>query len=273
MFRLIGAFFCQLVLLAASLAAAGEYPPDIGRIKQNGVLRVALVDHDVYPFLYESATGLDGIDIRLARRIARELDVEVQFIRTPGGFNGVVDYVASGKADIATSKISATLRRAQTVLFTEPYIVLHQALLFNRIELERALNGRSESEFIRQLNVPVGVLGDSSYESYLRHQFPQVPVHAYATWDEAVKSLFEREVAAIYRDDFEVKRVLYEQPNAALLAKSFTLMDRPDPSAIVVHWRDRHLRDWLNRLLAGLFAEPLRAERILQHPEQILSPH
>jgi polar amino acid transport system substrate-binding protein len=90
---------------------------DLGKIKHSRVLRVALISHDVFPFVYEKYGLLDGIDVRLAKQLAKALSVKAEFIRTADSFNGVVDSIRDLDADIAISKISVTLSRIEKCCF------------------------------------------------------------------------------------------------------------------------------------------------------------
>lgn len=262
---LVGVFAFPVMALSASA------PADIARIKESGVLRVSVIDRDIFPFVFRDNTGnIDGVDIRLAKKIAAELGVDVRFINTEQSFNGVVQNVIQGRADIAISKISATLSRTENVSFSRPYLVLNQALLFNRIALIKGTETRPEKQFIRNLDAEVGVIRNSSYEEYLRKSFPSARSRQFENWAQAVDAVFSGSVDAIYRDDFEVKRVVYESSNGSLLAKSITLTDRKDEIAIAVGWQDQQLLAWINRFLSIHLPEPLNADQVLKHHASLL---
>jgi polar amino acid transport system substrate-binding protein len=94
--------------------------PDIKAILDRGELIVAMTAGDQPPFYYVEPNGqLAGLDATLARDIASRLGVKVSFNRSPKSFNEVVELVAQGGADVAISKLSRTLVRAQMVRFTK----------------------------------------------------------------------------------------------------------------------------------------------------------
>ena len=97
--------------------------PDIARIVNRGELVVAILAQDTPPFVYEKEGDLRGVDIDLVREIGKQLKVPVRFDRTAKTYDGVVELVANGQADMAVSKLARTLKRAQTVLFSEPYML------------------------------------------------------------------------------------------------------------------------------------------------------
>ena len=112
------AFF--LVLIFSSIAlGADDYPPDIQKIISRNKLIVALHKEDQAPFFKVDRNGdLQGFDIELAKGIAQELGVDVEFNRDAASFNETVDIVLRKDADIVISKLSATLSRSKKVFFT-----------------------------------------------------------------------------------------------------------------------------------------------------------
>ena len=63
---------------------------------------------------------LEGIDIDLANTLAKSLDAKLQFVET--SFAAFIADVQSNKCDVAMFGIGITLRRAQAVEFTHPYL-------------------------------------------------------------------------------------------------------------------------------------------------------
>jgi polar amino acid transport system substrate-binding protein len=117
-------------------AAPDLRAPDIKAILDRGELIVAMTAADQPPFYYVGSDGqLAGLDVTLARDIAARLGVKASFNRSPKSFNEVVELVAQGGADVAISKLSRTLVRAQMVRFTKPYVTFRHAMLFNRLRL------------------------------------------------------------------------------------------------------------------------------------------
>src|SRR5256712_11914280 len=117
-------------------AAPDLRAPDIKASLDRGELIVAMTEGDQPPFYYVGPDGqLAGLDATLARDIASRLGVKVSFNRNPKSFNEVVELVAQGGADIAISKLSRTLVRAQMVRFTRPYVTFRHAMLLNLIKL------------------------------------------------------------------------------------------------------------------------------------------
>ncbi|GAB6174409.1 amino acid ABC transporter substrate-binding protein [Paradesulfitobacterium aromaticivorans] len=243
---------------ATNLAVAqyqGSVPltPDIAAIKTRGKLIVALYREDRPPFFYKDQTGrLTGIDVSLATDIARWLGVKAEFLRSSDSFDGVIDQVAAGQADVAVSKLSVTLNRAQRVSFTCPYVVFQQALLVNRLKLA-ALQSQHPDKDPLQLILGttdnIAVRTATSYVDYARQTFPDAGIIQVDGADGIMQAANQGEVLAAYYDDNELKSYLHKHPDAAINLQLFVLTDRRDPIAIAVAPDNGHLLQWLNLYL------------------------
>ncbi len=89
------------------------------RLQRGGALQVA-VDPSFPPFESVDAQGqLQGLDIELAYLLGQRLGVPVQFQAI--AFDGLVDAVIAGKADVVISAFPYDPRLTQDVHFTPPY--------------------------------------------------------------------------------------------------------------------------------------------------------
>ena len=74
-----------------------------------------------------------GSDVELAKAIAKELGVEVEF--SPMSFDNVLASLDSGKADLAISGISKTEERSQVYDFSIPYYTSKNKVIVRKSEL------------------------------------------------------------------------------------------------------------------------------------------
>jgi len=192
---------------------------------------------------------LAGFDIDIAKSIAKELNVEPVFNREAKSFNDVVSLVASGRADLAVSKLSRTLARARYVRFSKPYIVLSQGLLINRVQLAQRVPEDNAKAFIRDFQGKIGVIQKSSYVNYARENFPKAQVVEYPTWDGAVAAVISGEILAAYRDELEIRKTFDSLPNSAITLKPMYFTDLTDPIAIAVGYRNEQLLSWIDTFL------------------------
>ena len=224
--------------------------PEFARIVERGELVVAVLGVDQPPFFEERFGQLTGLDITLAGDIAKKLGVKVRFNRDAKTFDDVVSLLAKGQADLAVSKLSRTLTRAQVISFSTPYLSLKRSLLLNRVKFAQLAHGRGVPEVIRSYDGSIVVVAHSSYASYVVTNFPKAQVHSYPTWESVLRALNAGEVTAAYRDEFEVKRVLKLDPTASLRLRVVTLQDLEDTLAIGVNVSEPTLLAFINQFLA-----------------------
>ena len=224
--------------------------PEFARIVSRGTLVVAVLGVDQPPFFEAHDGQLSGVDIDIAHEIAAKLGVKVSFNRDAQTYDGVVTRLANGQADLAISKLSRTLTRAQMIGFSTPYIKLHRALLLNRVKFAIQARGRPVPDVVRSYDGTLGVVRNSSYATYAASNFPHAKVVAYPSWEALLKALDAGEVTAAYRDEFEVKHVLKRDPTASLRLRVVTLEDLDDVISIGVNVNAPTLLAFVNQFLA-----------------------
>jgi ABC-type amino acid transport substrate-binding protein len=210
-------------------------PADIAAIKKANVLIVSMTKKDNPPFFSGDEENIRGLDVEIARRIGVLLGVPVQFRRDAESFAEVVEQVRDGKADIAVSKLSVTAPRLQVVRFSEPYIKLRQSLIINRLWLSQNSQGREVYQVIRDFNGKISFIKNSSYDTFARVNFPNATFLPEEKWDVIIDKVTRGDIAAAYRDEFEIKKIAFEKPEAAISTKSITISDSVDNIAVAVN--------------------------------------
>lgn len=235
-----------------------DMPPDIQRILDRGTLVVAVLGTDNPPFFMDDReTGEHnsspiGLDINIAKGIADTLGVDVTFNRSAKTFNEVVDQVYQLNADIAISKLSRTLSRAQRVRFSKPYVSMRQGFIANRLQLAQQTQDSGMIQAIRNFQGKVGVIQSSSYVGFLKEKFPKATIVEYAQWDDIVNAVITGEIQAAYRDELEVKKIIRQNPDAALRLQTIALTDTKDQIAMALPWDSSHLQEFVNQYLDTL---------------------
>ncbi len=225
---------------------------EIQDIIKRGKLVVAMYSKDAPPFYFvDKNNQLTGFDVVLIEGFAKLLGVPVEFDRSANFLDDIITKVQNHDADVAISKLSMTFKRASRVLFTEPNVNLHQALLINRLELTKQLHGRPQEEAIQNLSGKLGVVARSSYIDYAKH-FKNMKVVTYISWKLAVEDVREGKITAAFRDDAEIKLVLRDHPEYALDLMSVLLKDAIDPKGIAVAIDHDQLKNLLNFYLKTL---------------------
>lgn len=119
--RLGKTLLAMLALCAATPAGAQQSQSHLYEVTKNHTLRVC-----IFPLYYaiayrDPATGkLTGIDIDLSQELGRELGSQVQYVET--SFGTFIADLQANKCDVGMFGVGATLRRAQAVEFTRPYL-------------------------------------------------------------------------------------------------------------------------------------------------------
>ena len=231
-------------------AACDRLPPtDLRRICASGKLVVARYEGERPPFFFRSPTGeWAGFDVDLAADIAARLGVAYQPLPA-ASFDGVVELVASGRADVGISKLSITLPRSQRVRFSKPYMTVYQTLLINRLAVPR-----QEDPFVA-LDRPasrIGALAGSSYVGYAEHEFPAAGVVEYSEFSRMMVDVAESRLQAAFVDSARANTWRQQNPERLIQVRAFVARDRRDLLALAVNWQDTHLLAWLDLYLDSI---------------------
>lgn len=243
-----------LPFLAPSTAAAGSA---IEHILQKGVLTVSMFSEDVPPFFYKDTNGTPaGIDPSLAEDIASKLGVRLAYNRSAVTFDGVVDEVAAGRADIAVSLVSDTLDRAMRVSFSRSYVSVRQFMLINRLELGKLVAGRrgtgsdaSIPHLLDNEEVRIGVISGTSYVGFLKDDFPKAQMVEFGDWDSMLAAVKSGDLAALMYDEIEIGNWRAADPAGSLELRPFHLKGHPDTIAIAMRKDDQDLKAWIDLYL------------------------
>ena len=248
-----------LFAVAAALQAhaAGSA---LERIQEKGSLTVAMFGEDVPPFFYTDDTGeLAGIDPNLARDIAAKLGVRVVFDRSATTFDGVVDKVRVGGADIAVSLLSDTLERAAHVSFSRSYVSVRQFMLINRLEFAKLTAthcaGGAAVPVAKLLDDPaarIGVISGTSYVGFLAQDFPRATMVEFADWNAMLAAVKAGRLVALMYDEIEIGNWRHADPAGSLDLRPFHLAGHPDTIAIAMRREDQDLKAWIDLYLGKI---------------------
>ncbi|SDP13148.1 transporter substrate-binding domain-containing protein [Desulforhopalus singaporensis] len=128
---LILAFCLAGISQAASIQQEIAGSSTLETIKKRGVLKVGM---DIFqPWAMKDKNGqLIGFEIDVAKRLAQDMGVEVEFV--PTAWSGIIPALMTGKFDVIIGGMGITAKRALQVNFTQPYefsgmsIVAHKKL-------------------------------------------------------------------------------------------------------------------------------------------------
>ncbi|MFW6037462.1 MAG: cation:dicarboxylate symporter family transporter [Desulfonatronovibrio sp.] len=237
------------VLLLAIFALTGQawsMSGDLERLRAAGVLRVAIIDIDVPPFVFRVNGELRGADVDLARGFARSIGLEAEFVPAGESYAQVIQAVAEGRADIGISELSKTMERAQSVLFSRPYLISGITLFVNRLSEARlgSLRDRDAPEkdkggrddLLALLNSPrhvVAAMDGSIQDQLMLSYFPSAVLRTTRTWQEAAELVVAGEADAAIIPDRIHRLMVYHNPEVDYKARAVSLI--PDPLVMAVH--------------------------------------
>jgi len=140
----------------------------VERIQRQGVLRVGFQAGRL-PFSYFNRDGqLVGFDVEMAHRLARDLDVRIEFVRFES--KSLIDDLKRDRFDIAISEIEGSARRAASLHLPQSYLETRLAL----VTLDyRKREFTSTADIQNRRGVKIALFGRSSFEEWAHRVLPR----------------------------------------------------------------------------------------------------
>ena len=239
-----------VLLSCVAMPALGA---DLAHVQRDGVLRVGTTG-DYKPFAFREADGTyRGADIDMARQLAHELGVRIEFV--PTTWATLDQDFAAGRFDIAVGGITILPAREKFAAFSTATLADGKRPIARCADRERY----TTLDSIDQPGVRVVVNPGASNEAFARAHFPhaQLTVHA----DNA--SVFDEIVAGradvMVTDGIEVdhQALLHPQLCPAAVPAPFTRLEKAfmlpqDPAFVtaVDRW-------WASELASGAWSRAL----------------
>lgn len=163
-----------LLFATASSASAQQTQSRLYDITKSGKLRVcAFTDYYAISYRDPASGKIIGMDATMAALLASELGVELQIVET--SFATFVADIQANKCDVGMSGMGATLKRAQAIEFTKPYLVT------GILAVTRKGGKISKWDDLDQPGIKVGVMLGSYIEPFMKAYLKQaavVPIQA-----------------------------------------------------------------------------------------------
>jgi polar amino acid transport system substrate-binding protein len=185
-----------LTLLAAMLVAAGCGDDNGGSggggglsTINDGQLRVGS-DIPYKPFEFGQAPDYQGFDVDVVNAVAKRLDLEAQFVKTP--FDTIFRSLAQGKFDMVASAATITPEREKEVDFSDSYFPADQSLMV-----------KQGSEIKTVADVEGKVVGaqlGTTGADYAKDRTKASSVRTYDLIDDAFNALEANQVEAVIND-------------------------------------------------------------------------
>jgi ABC-type amino acid transport substrate-binding protein len=251
-----------LALASPIRQAAADEPavfPDIQRILDAGILRVAMRAEDAPPMIRTARDGTPaGSEPDIARDLARKLGVEVEFIRTADTY----DAAAGKEADIAVSYLTGGVQRGQYVFFSRPYVRQNGQLFYKRARFAE-LRRDYEIEDLRAIeSIPVaselevGVVRGSVYKTIHERDFPKSLLRTFDRLGEVMAAVRTGKTFAGMHGGLQIEYFMRSSPATAICvavdpdirqSSDIRIALRPDAPNLL-RWVDLYLANHVGML-------------------------
>ena len=242
---------CLALLACLSLPACGEPSGSFGlwkgstinQAKERGKLIVAL-EAEFEPFEYIDESGtLVGFDVDLARILASEMEIEVEFMNV--AWDSIIPSLLTKKCDLIMSGMTATPMRALRVSYSDPYFHTITCLLVSK---DRGADVKS----LADLNDPdriVVVKQDTTGHLAAKKRCPKAQIVSYGKEaDAALEVAFGRADAFLY-DLRAVQNHHEKHPDTTFILREAVSVE---PYAVACRKGDPDTVAWLNLALHHL---------------------
>ena len=266
--KIIYIFLALCTILKADTETSGVLFPDIKKIIDKKKLVVAIYKEDVAPFYYTVDGKTVGLDVDLAKEIAKTIhpDIEVVVNRKPTSFNDVIDVVSKGEADVGISFLSYTAQRSRKTHYTKsPYIIVRTALLINRsLSAQYPEDSTLKKLFSKKYEHTICAVDGSSYVDMAKRIFPNVKLHLSKNGDQATQDLIAGKCHALLEDDFGIHKRLAIDPKLRLKYQPVTLEKELDPINIVISADFPNLANFIELYIKHSRKFPMSLNKVLR---------
>ena len=239
-------FFIKLIsltvavlLLSVGFAACGTNNNGaasfrtVNEIKESGKIVIGVFS-DKAPFGYIDENGeYQGYDVYFAKRIAKDLGVEVEYVSTDPASR--VEYAATGKVDVILANFTVTEERAEQVDFALPYM---------KVKLGVVSPDKALITDVGQLNgKQLIVVKGTTAETYFEKNYPNITLQKYDEYADAYNALLDGRGDAFSTDNTEVLALAIQNPGFSV---GIDALGNADTIAPAVQKGNTTLLQWLN---------------------------
>ena len=165
--RLITVLLFALGLASTALAQSSA---TIKKIKDEGVLRVAMADSPPSQSKNPATGQWEGYNVDMARDLAKVLGVKLEIVDST--WATLIPGLMAGKYDTCLVDMFATPERAQTVIFTESYNTLGYSFIV------QADSRFKTWEDLNEKGVVIATLSGTSGEPYVEQNLPKATMRS-----------------------------------------------------------------------------------------------
>jgi ABC-type amino acid transport substrate-binding protein len=179
--------------LAIDQASAQQTQSRLYEITKGGKVKVCIWPNYYAISLRNPDTGkLEGIDIDLSEELAKDLGVKLEYVET--SFSTFIADLQANKCDLGMFGVGATMKRAQAVAFTQPYLI---SGVYAVVQKDGKVKSWAD---IDKPGVNVGIALGSYIEPFMRGDLTNAKVVAVAPPATVQAELMSRRVDVMATD-------------------------------------------------------------------------
>ena len=210
---------------------------------KKGVIRIGTTG-DYKPFTYLNGDKYEGYDIEVAKLIAKELGVKVEFV--PTTWKTLISDLNEDKYDIAMGGITRTVKRQVEAQMSNPYLVFGKCYLVRKGE-----KGKYNSiEAVNKPSVKVGVNIGGTNEIFADEHLSKATIIRYKNNLDVPVAVEKGEVDIMVTENPEA--ITYEKINPKLEGALTESTLTKSQMGYMVHKDQQHLLNTINFILIEL---------------------
>ena len=212
-------------------------PGLIEHVRFRALLRVGVGMFEPW-VMCDRSGDLIGYEIDIARRLAEDIGVRVEFVRM--NWQHIIPALVDGRFDVIVSGMSITPARSLLVNFSEPYSEFGTAIVAN-IGLTP---GFASAEDFNRPDVTFAARRGTTAEALVKREFPEAMLLSFDTDAEVVDAVTSGAAHATAADEVMAARSIHEHPN--VLHRPFDTLFDQLPQAIAMRRSDGDALNYLD---------------------------
>lgn len=240
--------WCKLILIVTTMVflwgtSGAAWADTVQEIIQRGELRVAVQTQGA-PFSFIDKNGeRTGSSVEFCKLMAQEMGVKIKFLDYD--WDGLIPALLSKKADVLAADMTANLKRALMVSFTDPFYYTGSVIFTKTDSPFKTLEDCNKPE------VTVAVLLGATGEADAKRFLPYAKIKSYKGGGPLlINAVLSGHADIGLNDDSAVTGQMTEFPPGSIRILPGKLSKQP--LAFAVRPDDTHLLQWINLFFAWI---------------------
>ncbi len=211
----------------------------LDRILRDGVIRVGTTgDYKPFTYLNPKTDEFEGYDIDAAKKLAEDLGVEVEFVKTT--WPDLMDDLLADKFDIGMGGITRTLERQKTAFLSNPYLDFGKGALIRLEDKDKY----KTMEDINKPDVRIGVNPGGTNEQFVVTHLKDANVTVVEKNLEIPPKVAEGEFDVMITDNIEA--IIYAKEDKRLFSAFEKDTLTHSQMGYLMNQGEENFHDWVN---------------------------